>query len=159
MRTQWSSRFYDLLEDAGVPVGDARYSNGWLEELRIADRKCFLKSASYISGRREYFAGVDTSRAESDNSIDQMVLCGGSDESFRDLFILPWGTFQRAIQQGEPVNTYKDRQYSQYKVHFRFRDGGWLLMVQGGTSPTLDANGWRYSIQSAIGFFKKQGHR
>ena len=148
MRNHWAEEFVQYAEKRGLTCLRFRHSNGWLETVDIADCRCFIKSMSYNERRRLYFQGVDPGKlSEKGNAI---VLCGGRDGELAEVFVIPWKQFFAAIAKSEAINTYRDREYFQYKFSVRDRDGEWIASFQGGAQPVLNCTAWRFDPKSAV---------
>lgn len=152
MRKHWAEEFITYAESRSVPCERVRHSNGWLETVDIAQCRCFIKSVSYDEHRRQYFLGVDPGKLS--ESGDAVVLCGGRRKKLSDIFIVPWKRFFTAIEQSEPINTYRDREYFQYKFYVRDRNEKWIASFQGGNQPTLDLTGTRFYLKDAVAYLR-----
>ena len=130
MRDYWAEEFVRYAEARDISCSRVRYRRGWLETVDIAHCRCFIKSMSYNKRRRLYFQGVDPDKLGEKGSA--VVLCGGRKGKLTDVFIVPWKRFFGTIAQSEAINTYRDREYLQYKFSVRDRDGIWIASCQGG---------------------------
>jgi hypothetical protein len=148
MREHWAEEFVGYAESRGVPCHRIRHSNGWLETVDIANCRCFIKSASYGEHRRHYFFGVDPGKLS--ESGDAVILCGGRKGELSDIFVIPWKQFFAAIEQSEPINTYRDREYFQYKFYVRDREVKWTASFQGGKQSVRDFTGRRFDPTNAV---------
>ena len=157
MREHWAEEFVAFAQRRGIPCDRIHYSNGWLETVDIASCRCFIKSVTYDERRRQYFLGVDPGKV-SDRG-DAVVVCGGRRKELTDIFIIPWRRFFSAINKSEPINTYRDKEYLQYKFYVRHREGKWIASFQGGTQPVLELNGMRFDPKNAIAHLRSMGCR
>lgn len=148
MREHWAEEFVGSAEKRGVPCDRIRHINGWLETVDIANCRCFIKSVSYDEQRRQYFLGVDPGKLS--EMGDAVVLCGGRKAQLWDVFVIPWKPFFAAIKKSEAINTYRNREYFQYKFYVRDREGTWAASFQGGAQPVLDLTDWRFDAKNAI---------
>ena len=146
----WAQQFLDLLPAAGLRATAIHRVNGWIEEVVIGRYRCFVKSMSYHHQRRLYFLGVDPDMLR--GSFEIALLCCGdrSTGSLSDIFTIPWTLLAATASKAEPINTYRDRYYSQFKAYLRNRDGAWTLSFQGGDSPTVQVNQFRHSTPGAM---------
>jgi len=152
MRNHWAEDFVQYAEKCGIPCLRVRYRIGWLETVEIARCRCFIKSMSYNEQRHLYFQGVDPDKLSEKG--DAVVLCGGRRGELTDVFIVPWRQFFRAVAQSEAINTYRDREYFQYKFSLRDRDGAWIATFQGGARPVLDLTDRRFDPENAVAHFR-----
>jgi hypothetical protein len=148
MPRRWTEEFVRYAEQRGVPCQRLRHSNGWLETALIAGCSCFTKSVSYSASKHLYFLGIDPSKT-SDNG-DAVVICGGRNDSLADIFIIPWHQFFTTLSMSEPINTYHDREYYQYKSHIRDREGRWTCSFQGGSQPVIELTAMRFNPTDAV---------
>ncbi len=153
MRTKWVDIFIAALRQEGVPCQVLKRVNGWPETALIAGRSCFTKSITFNQARGQYFQGVDPSKLK--ESGDLVVLCGGADGHLRDIFLIPWVDFFRAISLGQPVNTYRlPKVYYQYKFKVQFVEGEWIMIVQGSHRTAVNATPWHCSPGHAVEMLK-----
>ena len=153
MKNHWAMEFYNLAESKGIKSRIERLVNGWIETISFSGKKYFTKSATYNLSRRQFFQGVDPLKLN--ESGDFVLICGGARNILSDIFIIPWGMFFKTLQKGEPINTYKPpKEYFQYKFYLRDRDDRWLMSVQGGSRPVLDASDWHYDVSKALAFIE-----
>lgn len=148
MRDHWAEEFVRYAEKGGIPCSRVRHINGWLETVDIAHRRCFIKSMSYNEQRHLYFQGVDPAKLSEKG--DAVVLCGGRKGELTDVFIVPWKQFFGAVAQSKAINTYRDREYLQYKFSVRDRDSAWIASFQEGAQPVLDLTARRFDAKSAL---------
>ncbi|OGA37669.1 MAG: hypothetical protein A3G80_06295 [Betaproteobacteria bacterium RIFCSPLOWO2_12_FULL_62_13b] len=148
MREHWAEEFVCCVGKRGVPCDRVRHNNGWIETVDLANCRCFIKSVSYDERRRQYFLGVDPGKLS--ESGDAVVICGGRHRELSDIFVIPWKRFFAAIAHSEPINTYRDREYFQYKFYVRERDGKWIASFQGGSQPILQLTGMRFEPKDAV---------
>ena len=148
MREHWAEEFVSYAENRGVHCDRIRHVNGWLETVDIAKCRCFIKSVSYDERRHQYFLGVDPGKLSERG--DAVVLCGGRRAKLSDIFLIPWRPFFAAIEKSEAINTYRDREYFQYKFYVRNREGTWKASFQGGEQPVLDLTGRRFDAKNAV---------
>jgi len=140
MSRHWAEEFRKLAERRGVDCSIDRRVGKWIETLVVAGRRCFA-------------VGVDPRKLEEDG--DAVLLCGGAVGRLRDVFVIPWDAFFDALRGGDPIDSYRDRVYLQYKFHVRDRQGTWIMAVQGGHRPRLDIEQWRYDPVDALEAVKK----
>lgn len=153
MNKKWVDEFCNKAESKGINCRIIRRINGWIETLLIEDKLCYTKSITYSVSRNQYFQGIDPKKFQETGDI--VLLCGGVNGEFRDIFIIPWSSFFKTIKAGEPINTYRPpREYYQYKFYVRDRDDRWILSVQGGQKPNLNISKWRYNLVDALEYFK-----
>jgi hypothetical protein len=148
MREHWAEEFFGFTESRGIPCDRVHLSNGWLETVDIANCRCFIKSVSYNERRRQYFLGVDPGKLSEKG--DAVIICGGRKRELSDIFVIPWKPFFAAIEKSGAINTYRDREYFQYKFYVRDRDGRWIASFQGGGQPVLDLTGNRFDPRNAV---------
>ena len=153
MKNHWAMEFYNLAESKGIKSRIERLVTGWIETISFSGKKYFTKSATYNLSRRQFFQGVDPPKLN--ESGDFVLICGGTRNILSDIFIIPWGMFFKTVQKGEPINTYKPpKEYFQYKFYLRDRDDRWLMSVQEGSRPVLDASDWHYDVSKALAFIE-----
>jgi len=148
MRDHWAEEFVGYAEKRGLLCSRVRHRNGWLETVDIANCRCFIKSASFNEGRQLYFLGVDPDKLREKGSA--VVLCGGRKGKLSDVFIVPWKEFFGALAQSAAINTYRDREYLQYKFSIREREGVWIASFQGGDQPVLNVSAMRFDAKDAV---------
>ena len=152
MRKHWAKEFMEYTRTQGIKSEPVRYSQGWLETALIGGKVCFTKSMTFDVGKKQYFQGVDTGKLA--DKGDYVLLCGGRNDMLRDIFIIPWEIFFSTLSKATPINTYKDKEYLQYKFVVRERDGQWLLIFHRSTDAPLDIDDWHHDIISAVAVFK-----
>jgi hypothetical protein len=82
----------------------------------------YVKSMSYITGRKLYFQGVDPRKLSEKG--DYVLLCGGRNNNLSDIFF-PWEDVFETLRQGQPTNTYKlPKVHLQYKFYVHDRPDG-----------------------------------
>jgi hypothetical protein len=146
---KWSDLFCEKAIAKGINCRIVNRVNGWPETTIINGQRCFTKSITYNQQRGLYFQGVDPNKLQ--DTGDYVLLCGGVGDRLRDIFLIPWKDFFRALQEGTPINTYKPpRQYWQYKFHLKDDNGNWKMFVQPRQAPPLDVTKWRYDVVQAI---------
>lgn len=152
--TKWVDQFCRQAKSRGLDCRVVNRVNGWPETVTVDGRKCFTKSVSYNAERGLYFLGVDPKKLEEKG--DFVLVCGGTKEKLRDIFVIPWADFFRTLKRGETVNTYKPpKEYWQYKFYVQDNGSSWLMTVQGGDHPELDVTRWRYDVDEAISRLKQ----
>ena len=135
-KNYWAEHFLKLLQSQNFCCQPVKYINGWLETAKINENICFMKSFTYNLSTKQYFQGIDPNKVNSE--IDFIVFCGGVNDTLRDIFIIPWNKFHTNLERAEPINTYQNRKYMQYKFKIRERDNCWICSFQGGIRPELD---------------------
>lgn len=154
MPLKWVDIFLDLLRNEGISCKVSNRINGWAETAIISGRSCYTKSVTFNTSRSHYFQGVDPGKLQ--ESGDLVVICGGLDNGLRDIFLIPWTEFFRAISSGKAINTYKlPKVYYQYKFTIQLINNRWYMNVQGSTRPNLDITTWRHSPSIAVENFKR----
>jgi len=148
MKMNWADLFFKQARNRGAECAVKDYVNGWPETALLEGKVCYTKSKSYDRSKREYFIGVDPKKLA--DKGDYALICGGMDGQLNDIFVIPWTQFFGTVNQGEPVNTYKDREYLQYKVHIRNDGGRWTMSVQGGSRSRLDVSQFRFDPNEAL---------
>jgi len=152
MREHWAEEFVSYTEKRDTPCNRIRHVNGWLETVDIANSRCFIKSVSFDERRRHYFLGVDPGKLSERG--DAVVLCGGRKTQLSDIFVIPWKQFFAAIEKSETINTYRDREYFQYKFYVREREGVWTASFRGGDQPILDVTDKRFEPKNAAAYLR-----
>lgn len=152
MKKHWAEEFLNYIRAKGIKCEPVRYSQGWLETALIGGKVCFTKSITFDRKRKQYFQGIDTEKLN--DKGDYVLLCGGTDEKFKDIFIIPWKVFFHTLSKATPINTYRDREYMQYKFVVRERDDRWHLIFHKSTTGPLDVTGWCKDLDSAVAVFK-----
>jgi len=138
----------DDLERHHISYRIANCSNGWIETVIINAKTCFCKSVTFNAQKQQYFTGVDPDKR---NEIgDHVLICGGLVEDLKDIFIIPWKVFFEAMALSKPINTYRDRDYLQYKIYLRKRQGDWIMKFGSGNDIELNCSQWRFSPKDAI---------
>jgi hypothetical protein len=155
MKQHWAEEFLNYLRAKDIKCESVRYSQGWLETALICGKICFTKSITFDLKRKQYFQGVDTAKLS--DKGDFVLLCGGLDGKFRDIFIIPWKAFFSSLAKANPINTYRDKEYLQYKFVVRERDDRWLLIFHNSAGGPLDVGGWHNDVNSAVAVFKRIG--
>lgn len=148
MPNHWAEEFVLYAEKRGLLCSRVRHRNGWLETVDIVRCRCFIKSVSYNEERHLYFLGIDPDKLREKGSA--VVLCGGRNGKLADVFIIPWKEFFGAIARSDAINTYRDREYFQYKFSIRDRDARWIASFQGGDRPELDLTTRRFDAKTAL---------
>lgn len=154
MPTKWVDLFIDFLRNKGISCKVRNRVNGWTETADISGSSCYTKSVTFNIPSSHYFLGVDPGKLQ--ESGDLVVICGGLNNNLKDIFLIPWLEFFRAISSGKAINTYKlPREYYQYKFKIHHVYNRWLMDVQGSALPKLDVTTWRHSPRSAVEKFNK----
>lgn len=99
---KWSDIFIHALNSVGVQCKTNNRVNGWLETANISNRVCFMKSATYNFSGKFYFLGIDPGKLQ--ESGDFVIICGGTKDSLKDIFVIPWQEFFSTISMGKAVN-------------------------------------------------------
>ena len=155
MQFRWVDEFCNFAESNGVSIKSKIRVRGWIETLLIDKERYFTKSISYNQDPQLYFSGVDPAKLhDTGNSV---LICGGKDKELRDIFIIPWNFFFDTLRKGEPLNTYRPpKEYWQYKFKLKYRGQLWKMYVQGGETPILEVNDWRFAPKEAVAFLLKK---
>lgn len=151
MKQHWAQEFLDYTSAKGIKCEPVRYSQGWLETARIGGKVCFTKSMTFDQKRKQYFQGIDTKKLN--DRGDYVLLCGGLNGRIKDIFIIPWKIFFHTLSHATPINTYRDREYLQYKFVIRECDDRWILIFHNSTAGPLDVTDRRNNLDSAISTF------
>jgi hypothetical protein len=108
---------------------------------------------TYDPVHRHYFQGVDPGKLG--ETGDLVLLCGGYENRLRDLLLIPWEGFFSALSNAEPIRSYRDHPYRQYKFVVRNRDASWFLAFHRGQRPRFPLDGLRYDVQGALAAIRK----
>lgn len=151
MRNRWVKEFYDLANSKGKQCRILCRSRGWIETIDFGGKDYYTKSVTYNLLRRQFFVGVDPSKLN--DTGDFVLICGSKGNDLSNIFIIPWSVFFVTLEKGRPINSYKPpKEYFQYKLYLRDREGPWLMSVQGGDRPILDVSQWHYNVDEALAF-------
>ena len=155
MPIKWVDEFCKIAVSNGLDCKVTSRVNGWPQTVRIGGATYFAKSVTYNVKQSLYFSGVDPDKLK--ESGEGVLICGGSSEKIRDVFIIPWKLFFETLEKGEPINTYQwPREYLQYKFKLKDRDGKWKLSVQGKNQPIIEVSNNRFSVEKAISSLKEK---
>jgi hypothetical protein len=147
---KWAAEFLDEANAKGVVCQVLVRVNGWPETPFVGGHRCFVKSVTFNVHRGLYFQGVDPKKLT--ETGDLVLVCGGLGITLRDVFLIPWDRFLKALREGQPVNTYRPpKEYWQYKFKIRDMSRVWSLTVQGSLALPLDVTLWRCDVGTAIG--------
>jgi len=156
MVTKWTDKFLYMVESDGLDCHVLHRERDWLETLLVNGQRCYCKSKTYDQAKREYYIGVDPKKLREE--ADFALICGGgSNDQFRDIFLIPWAIFIQTLSAGDPKNTYRlPRVYVQYRFYLRDRSSHWVMSVQPAGRRELDITQWRCSADEAIAVLKEK---